>query len=171
MLTNTSKRGFTLIELLVVIAIIGILASVVLASLNSARERARNAGYVAQIKEYQKALELSYNDYGVYPGLEAQWTCIGTGYPSGRCYSKSATYPENSGTGTEFRERLAPYIDISIKPGALDTNWIGAIYRPIDNLKQGYYIYYILSGSDATCSVGTKTGNNTGFTECRYTHQ
>ena len=35
------KRGFTLIELLVVIAIIGILSSVVLASFNSAREKAK----------------------------------------------------------------------------------------------------------------------------------
>ena len=64
------KTGFTLIELLVVIAIIGILASVVLASLNSARKKSRDARRLADVKQLQVALELYYDaNSGDYPGL------------------------------------------------------------------------------------------------------
>lgn len=52
------NKGFTLIELLVVIAIIGILASVVLASLNSARQKARDSKRIGDLKQIQLALEL-----------------------------------------------------------------------------------------------------------------
>ena len=58
--TSASKR-FTLIELLVVVAIIGILSSTVLASLNSARKKGRDARRVADIKQLQLALELYYD--------------------------------------------------------------------------------------------------------------
>ena len=61
--------GFTLIELLVVIAIIGVLASVVLASLNSARKKSRDARRVADIKQIQLALELYFDSKGEYPDL------------------------------------------------------------------------------------------------------
>jgi type II secretion system protein G len=62
------KRGFTLIELLVVIAIIGLLASIVLASLNSARKKSRDARRLADLKQLQNALELYANDNsGNYP--------------------------------------------------------------------------------------------------------
>lgn len=62
-------KGFTLIELLVVIAIIGILASIVLASLNSARRKSRDARRVADIKQLQLALELYYDaNSSAYPG-------------------------------------------------------------------------------------------------------
>ena len=61
------KKGFTLIELLVVIAIIGILSSIVLASLNSARKKGRDARRVADIKQIQLALELYYDANSNYP--------------------------------------------------------------------------------------------------------
>ncbi|QQG46145.1 MAG: prepilin-type N-terminal cleavage/methylation domain-containing protein [Candidatus Niyogibacteria bacterium] len=61
------RGGFTLIELLVVIAIIGVLASVVLASLNSARRKSRDARRVADVKQMQLALELYFDTEGEYP--------------------------------------------------------------------------------------------------------
>lgn len=61
------ERGFTLIELLVVIAIIGMLSSVVLASLNSARAKARDARRISDMKQVQLALELFYDQVGKYP--------------------------------------------------------------------------------------------------------
>ncbi|MFZ2887010.1 MAG: type II secretion system protein [Minisyncoccia bacterium] len=61
---TSESKGFTLIELLVVIAIIGILSSVVLASLGSARQKGRDARRLSDVKQLQLALELWYDANG-----------------------------------------------------------------------------------------------------------
>jgi prepilin-type N-terminal cleavage/methylation domain-containing protein len=64
---SIKNRGFTLIELLVVIAIIGLLSSIVLASLSDARAKARDVNKIQTLKEIQKALTLYFSDMGIYP--------------------------------------------------------------------------------------------------------
>ncbi len=77
---TSTKRGFTLIELLVVIAIIGILSSIVLASLNSARKKGRDARRVADIKQLQLALELYYDANSQYPAALSAANLVTPGY-------------------------------------------------------------------------------------------
>lgn len=68
LISNRNQRGFTLIELLVVISIIGLLASVALASLATARQSARDATRLSDIKQIQNALELYRTaNNGLYP--------------------------------------------------------------------------------------------------------
>jgi prepilin-type N-terminal cleavage/methylation domain-containing protein len=59
--TRAARRGFTLIELLVVIAIIGILSSVVLASLNTARNRGADAAIRSNLNNARPQAELFFD--------------------------------------------------------------------------------------------------------------
>lgn len=67
MIISRKHKGFTLIELLVVIAIIGVLSSSVLASLNTARKKARDARRLSDMKQIYMAMELYYDEHGTYP--------------------------------------------------------------------------------------------------------
>lgn len=60
--------GFTLIELLVVIAIIGLLSTLAIVALDSARQKSRDVKRVSEVRQLQTALELYFNDQESYPG-------------------------------------------------------------------------------------------------------
>ncbi len=70
-------RGFTLIELMVVIAIIGILASIIFTSLNSARAKGRDAKRGQEVKQLEGALDLYFSANGQYPSVGSD----NLGYP------------------------------------------------------------------------------------------
>jgi len=76
MKTDSSQKGFTLIELLVVIAIIGILSSIVIASLNSARQKAQETAIKVQLKELATGLTAYFAEVGGVSGTNAYMECI-----------------------------------------------------------------------------------------------
>ena len=78
-LNTPRNKGFTLIELLVVISIIGLLSSVVLASVNEARARARDARRISDLNQIRNALALYYSQNGNYVGTGSGCGSAGAG--------------------------------------------------------------------------------------------
>ena len=125
---KSNKKGFTLIELLVVIAIIGLLSTLAVVALNSARQKSRDSKRVADVKQIQTALELYFADSNGYPPAAADvalgsdatslcsngfdTTCAGTTYmglvpaaPSpadGTCTDTTNTYEYFSDSGSSY---------------------------------------------------------------------
>ena len=84
-----NKKGFTLVELLVVVAIIGLLSTLAVVALGNARQKARDAKRVSDIKQVQTALELYFSDVGSYP-VQAPASALTLGAGAGLTLSSGA---------------------------------------------------------------------------------
>lgn len=145
-----AQRGFTLIELLVVIAIIGMLSSVILASLNGARIKARDARRLVDLKQLQLALELYYDSQA------------------------SPSYPKTPLGGGKVTAKLGGLVPDYMQalpkdPSRTDNSTTGYLYCSTD--QQSYALLAFLEkknsdGEDDYCVVAQGAGDgNCGWAE------
>ena len=74
-----NKKAFTLIELLVVMAIIAILSGLGLMGFGTVQQKSRDSRRKQDLANISKALDVYYNDYGVYPASNAGGAILGCG--------------------------------------------------------------------------------------------
>jgi prepilin-type N-terminal cleavage/methylation domain-containing protein len=154
------KRAFTLIELLVVISIISLLSSVVLSSLQSARNNSRDSAIKSQVLEIRKLMELEFSANGEYANLERGWVET-TGIDTVNPKCSEQTYAGNYATNlVKICENIVSIMEASgVQTGnALYTTDNGGI-----GSKDKYSIMARLSDNRIFCAGSSGTTSLTTF--------
>jgi prepilin-type N-terminal cleavage/methylation domain-containing protein len=146
------RKAFTLVELLVVIAIIGLLSTVAIVSLGTARAKSRNAKRVADVKQLVTAFSMGLDANGTYPA--------GTACVSSVCLGSLSWLPHDAAVDAFIN----PFITAPTDPA--DGTRVQGGYVYIESWADGgaacppgTYLQYTLEAL-GTCSVGTSCFTN-----------
>lgn len=147
------KTGFTLIELLISIAIIGILSSLVIGGFRVSQMRARDTQRKSDLKQISNALELYYNDHGVYPksGADGKILACPSTVPEGAC-----EWDEG-----EFTDGKTTYLRIMPKDPS-----VGIYFYK--SLGQGYGVFAYLENSKDQDISKTEISYFCGSRNCNF---
>lgn len=148
-----NNKGFTLIELLVVIAIIGLLSTLAVIALNSARAKSRDSKRVADIKQVQTALELYFADFNGYP---AQTVTLGD---DTEAKSLSSLGFDDVITGTTYMG-LVPAAPLPFEAGCTEAN---NAYEYLSTDGTTYSITFCLGAKTGDLQGGAHTANPNGL--------
>lgn len=154
-------------EMLYTVSIIVVVMAVVLVALSGNHEHARNTARVAQVREYQTALNYVYSSTGHFPVFGTATTgtmCLGD-YEDNRCWENGTSVLEQP---TGLAASLVPTYMERIPPAesTLYGQGSGTIYEGMtytyQNSGKSYTIRYFLEGNNEDCMLTNSTGSNVG---------
>ena len=149
---RSQSKGFTLIELLVVIAIIGLLSTLAVVALNSARQRSRDAKRVSDIRQIQTALELAFSESNNYPTGSS--TVLGTAATDVLCNTGTAVFrADTTGCTTIY---------MGLVPSNPTPNGANYVYTSASN-SGTYSITFTLEGATGQLGAGPNCANQNGI--------
>lgn len=142
-MTKNFKKGFTLIELLVVIAIIGILSSIVLASLSSARTKGEDAAIESSLSNMRAQAELYYSTNSNY------------GVSASDCTTAATIFTSATSTGS-LRNLLTGVTARGVTPACFSSATGWAVGAPLKTSGQ-YYCVDSAGTAKQSTAIATST--------------
>lgn len=151
------NKAFTLVELLIAIAILGILSTIALGSFQTAQLRGRDAKRKSDLKQITNAIELFYQDYGMYPPS--------SGTQVAACPFTPPTGPGSICTwgSSEVTDGKTSYLKIIPKdPGS------GSYIYKVSSTGRQYQLYaYLENTQDKNINLGITVSCGSGLT-CNF---